>query len=390
MRIILFLVGLIVFPWASNAVELSAKAQISLITGAAGKDAYAIFGHSAVRVYDAFSGIDIQYNYGTFDFDTPNFYMKFARGRLLYCLSVEDYPSFLRYYQREGRSVQEQVLDLSKADKQKLFDFLQNNARPQNRDYKYEFFYENCATRVRDVLNKVLGNKLVWKKDTDFKQQTFKQLLTPYLKEAWLNLGVYLILGLRADNNANQTQQMFLPDYLLKEVGKATIIENGASRPLAKPAQMALNMMVSTPPQSIFTPFLLTTLVATALAGLTFWEYKRGIRLRGIDFSLYLLTGLAGCFFVLMWTATDHLATHMNLNMLWAFPLHAVFAFWLLKREVGKHWRWYFQAFSIFQLLVLADWFGLPQQLHVAVIPLMLLLALRGFYLYQFQYKKTT
>ncbi len=361
-------------PQQVFAFELSAKAQISLITGSAGQELYAIFGHSAIRVYDPLFQIDV-----TFDFNTPNFLLKFAQGRLLYSLSRDNYTLFLEYYQAEGRSVQEQILDLALEDKQKLFKFLENNAKPANRDYKYDFFYDNCATRIRDVLQKVLGNRLTWRAETDTKRKTFKQLLEPYLKDAWVNYGIYLILGLRADNQATIQQEMFLPNFLSEAVSEAILTTDGKKAPLAKPKKQALQVMASQPAHGIFTPIVLMTLLGLGLGGLTFWEMKKGIRLRGVDFGLFFITGLAGCLFLTMWIATDHLATHMNLNMLWAFPPHAVLAFWLLRVQVGKVLGWYFSGFAIFQVLLVLDWFILPQVYHIAVLPLILVLAWRSY-----------
>jgi GR25 family glycosyltransferase involved in LPS biosynthesis len=137
--------------------------------------------------------------------------------------------------------------------------------------------------------------------------------------------------------------------------------------------------MVSQPQNSFLTPLVLMSLIALGLGGLTYWEQKKGTRLRGIDFTLFLLTGLSGCLFLTMWIATDHLATHINLNMLWAFPPHAVLAFWLLKRKVGKFLCTYLQVFAIFQLLLVVDWFVLPQQYHIASLPIILLLAVRAW-----------
>lgn len=385
MRCLITLLLLLALSLPARALELSAKAQISLITGSAGAELYAIFGHSGIRVYDPFYGLDVMYNYGTFNFNTPNFVLKFAQGRLLYSLSTDDYPRFLYHYQVEGRTVEEQVLDLSKEDKQKLFDFLVNNAKPENRDYRYDFFYDNCATRVRDVFEKVLGKRLIWKKEASENKKTFKNLLEPYMKDVWVNYGIYLILGMRADYYASPAQKMFLPDHLATAVGEASLEENGKTRLLAKPKILPLTMMTSQQGNGFFSPILVMSLLALALGGLTYWEHTRKIRLRGVDFTLFFLTGLAGCIFLTMWVATDHKATHMNLNMLWAVPFHVVLAFWLLKREVGKRLRWYLQAYAIFQVLILIDWFGLPQRLHFAVLPLMLVLMLRAFRMAQFK-----
>src|SRR5690606_5550069 len=122
-----------------------------------GDDLYATFGHSAVRVTDSSAGIDYVFNYGTFDFDTPHFYWKFVRGKLMYSLSAMDFPTFMQAYREEGRSVTEQVLNLSCPEKEMIWQFLQQNYLPENRDYKYDFLYDNCSTRIRDIFDKIFG-----------------------------------------------------------------------------------------------------------------------------------------------------------------------------------------------------------------------------------------
>src|SRR5690606_34037655 len=140
------------------------------------------------------------YNYGTFDFDTPNFYVKFARGKLNYILNVTTFDRFIRTYQIEGRWVKRQILNLTETEKQALFNFLENNALPENRDYKYDFFYDNCSTRIRDVLEYILGDKLHYPENPADSVQTFRNLIDLYLTDLkWSDLGIDLALGAPTD-----------------------------------------------------------------------------------------------------------------------------------------------------------------------------------------------
>ena len=134
--------------------------QISLLTCDPGDQLYSAFGHSAIRVLERTTGEDLVFNYGTFDFNTPYFYVKFTQRTLDYMLSVSTYERFLAEYNYYQRDVREQVLDLSPEQIERLVEFLQINYRPQNRFYRYDFFYDNCATRIRDVMDRVLGKQL--------------------------------------------------------------------------------------------------------------------------------------------------------------------------------------------------------------------------------------
>ena len=144
----------------SQDIILSSKAEISVITCDPGSELYSSFGHSAFRVVDRITGIDQVYNYGTFNFKTNNFYIKFVRGKLLYDLSSYPFHYFLRDYVKENRTVIEQVLELEPSSKQSFFDFLQNNAKPENKSYLYDFFFDNCATKLPEVSDKVLGENV--------------------------------------------------------------------------------------------------------------------------------------------------------------------------------------------------------------------------------------
>jgi hypothetical protein len=146
---ILFLVT--TYQAIAQKQQLSDQAVISLITADPGEELYSLFGHSAIRVKDTVNNQDLVFNYGTFNFNTPNFYMKFTRGKLLYMLSIQQFDRFKRSYEYEKRDLKEQILNLTQDQKQAIFQFLLWNYQPENRYYKYDFFFDNCATRIRDV-----------------------------------------------------------------------------------------------------------------------------------------------------------------------------------------------------------------------------------------------
>ena len=167
--------------------------EVSLITVGPGSDLYSKFGHSAIRLNDPDQNLDIAYNYGTFDFNTPNFYPKFVRGKLDYILSVDPTKPLLRYYFRTGREVIEQKLLLSPSEVQYLADFLAENYKPENRTYQYDFFYDNCATRIRDVLEDTRPSLQL--EEHSSSKKVYRDLLIEKLQgDPLILLGINLIL----------------------------------------------------------------------------------------------------------------------------------------------------------------------------------------------------
>ena len=159
----------------AQKITLSETAVISVLTMGPGNALNDSFGHSAFRILDPNQHIDMVYNYGVYDFDTPHFYLKFTKGQLLYQLDRTSFNLFYRHYLEQNRWIKEQVLNLTTAEKQEVFNFLQNNYLPENRNYTYDFFFDNCATRIRDVLARVLKNKLVYNSQFETDTYTFRQ-----------------------------------------------------------------------------------------------------------------------------------------------------------------------------------------------------------------------
>lgn len=352
----------------------SSHLRISLITCGPGEDLYSIWGHSAIRVTDTTTHADRVFNYGTFDFYDPDFYVKFVKGgeQMQYFLAVESYPSFLSSYVEERRSIYEQVLDLSGEEKVSLYKALMINAQNENRFYRYDFLFDNCATRIRDIIRKHSDTSLVIHQILD-KQQTFRELIHVDLNRSgmyWSKFGIDILLGSRLDKVAQNEQVMFLPVYLAKGFDSTYLPE----KKLVKSKTELYRSSLSEPDKPFFTPFVAFT--GLLLLFLLIIFIKNKALLVSLDFLLFFSTGLLGILLIVMWTATDHALCKNNFNVLWALPFHTIAAFFIRSKKlwIKKYW----QATSVINILLLATWFFLPQEFNNGLIPLIILLAWRS------------
>jgi Domain of unknown function (DUF4105) len=318
----------LLFTILCNAYWLSAQKdsshiRISLLTCGVGDEVWETFGHTGVRVVDSNKGIDVVYNYGTFDGFDKDFEIKFMRGKLLYYVSMDTYDAFMNEYIHYKRGVEEQILLLTGAQKMQVYQYLMENALPENRNYKYDFFFDNCATRIRDIFPKVLG------KDFRFGNTlpphtalTFRDIINQYFyKRHWERVGVNILLGSKIDRRMTNEDIMFLPDYLRDGVGGGTV--KGVK--IATPSQVVLPAR-PIEKAGVNEPFwVMTVIMVLTLIGLFF---KR-LRILGNLMSglLLFVSGLLGCIIVVMWLGTDHQACQNNFNVLWALPTNIIAIF---------------------------------------------------------------
>jgi hypothetical protein len=354
---------------------LSENARISLITVDPGEFVYSTFGHSALRVRDPENRLDRVYNYGTFNFEQPNFLLKFCQGRLLYFLDIESYRNFEYGNLYDNRPMREQILRLTPEQRQRLSDLLEENAREENRYYKYEFFYDNCATRIRDIVKETFFHQITFDSTGLPIGTTMRQLLHQYLTDKpWTQFGIDLLIGTPADHVARTEDYMFLPDYMHDLFGTARI--DDTTLLVQSERQIPNRPLLPRPayqPGFFENPLMAMCLVA--LIGLLSMASRRAERI--FDVVFWLVLGLAGLVLFLLWVATDHTSTKMNWNILWALPTHLFF----FRRNKRTEWTEnYFMGAGALALLVLLFWGFIPQDLPEAALPIVILVVLKAFF----------
>jgi hypothetical protein len=351
----------------------SSRLRISLLTCTPGEELYSIFGHSAIRVIDSNSVADIVYNYGTFNFDDEGFYLKFIRGKLMYYISAAYFSDFKFEYQSSNRGITEQVLNLSGEEKINIRHALHENLKEENKYYKYDFFLDNCTTRLRDLIVNSKSPKPILPPVMPI-NTTFREAIHEYLNKGgqpWSKLGIDILLGAPTDGIMTTAQQQFLPDNLMKaldSVSNVPIVE--------KPLNLYV-LSTDTNKRSFFTPFIFFTLLLVLYGMICIAGNKRfSTLISSLDGLLFFSTGLLGIILIFMWIGTDHSMTKNNYNLLWALPSHFIFSFFINSR---KNWiKKYFLFTAISLVLVMIAWLFLPQQMNNALIPFVLLLMYRS------------
>jgi len=376
---------LILILWCATAtawsqpIHLSPSAEISIITlGPWQGELYAAFGHTAIRVHDPLNGVDDAYNYGVFDFNQPNFYLNYTRGLLYFKLGVYAYPDFRDYYIYYNRSVTEQVLNLNAQEKQAIYTYLEWNAQPGNETYRYDYFYNNCSSRVRDVIAQVLGNNLKFDYSFITGQKTIRELTDLCLtQQPWGDLGIDICLGLPMDKTATPYEYMFLPDYLEQCFDHATIRHDSVSVPAVRSKIEVFTPRPEEAKASLIHPWWVMGGVLLFMIGLSVYDWRRKKVSVWFDGVLFPVLGLLGVLLFVLWVATDHQAAANNFNLLWAIPFHLIAI--LVFRKSSRPWlRRYFTGVAVFMALLIVTWVFLPQDLHEYLLPLVAGIGIRA------------
>ena len=344
--------------------------RISLLTCTPGEELYSTFGHTAFRVIDSSSVTDYVFNFGTFNFDDDGFYLKFVRGKLNYYLSAENFQDFKYDYQMSNRGITEQVLNLTAAEKVALHQTLLKNIREENKYYKYDFFFDNCTTRPRDIIvqtknpHPVLA--AVMPAGTKFRQAIHKYL--DKNNKPWSKLGIDLLLGAPTDAVMTTAQSQFLPEVLM------TSLENTNKKQqvlLSTSNLYPINNENNKP--SLFTPSTVFSCMLVLIILISVVENKWAtLFMQGFDGIFLFLTGAIGIILIFMWLVTDHAMCKDNYNLLWALPTNCVLAFFVTSK---KKWiKNYFGFTAILLSLTILVWFFLPQQMNKGFLPIVFLL----------------
>lgn len=367
----------------SAQIQLSDSTKVSLLTASPWNGAvYAYYGHTAIWVQDDSTGLDAVFNYGYFDTSIPNFMWHFAKGETDYVLGVTSITQFLQEYGRKGQEVFEQELNLSIDEKRNLFDALYINALPENRRYRYNYFFDNCATRPRDMIEKYTSGDIQYPPTA--KEQSYRDLLHECLKPyPWNRFGIDIILGADADKIIDVRQKMFIPEYLKNSYSGAVIVDS-TSVPLVKNELFILsvdNKYITKCERTIFSPLI----VAFALLLLTILVsfYQRAklgktILPKIYDTILFGIAGIAGVVIFFMMFFSEHPATGRNWNFVWLNLFALIFAILFWVKQMKKMVIFYhFINFAVLTLFLIF-WWLIPQDLPLATIPFSMCLWIRS------------
>ncbi|MFT6065191.1 MAG: hypothetical protein ACJAQX_001057 [Polaribacter sp.] len=362
-------------------VQLSVYSEISIVTAGPGSVLYEAFGHSAIRIKDPVLQLDLIYNYGIFDFNTPDFYTNFTKGNLLYKLARYDFKYFLASYKKDKRWVKQQVLNLNQQQKQAFLIYLENNALPENATYFYDPYFNNCATILRDITSTILKDQVIFSDNNLNKNLSFRQLMDKEIPwNTWGSFGINFILGSKLDTKPDFKQYMYLPDYVYSIFKNSTLFVKNQPESLVKREDILLDYKELEQKISIFSPFLIFSIISFIGIFFTYRDYKKKKRTKWLDFTLLFATGTLGIVVIFLWFFSDHSTTPNNFNFLWAFAPNVFIAFLVLKQHPKKWLHAYFK-FLIFMLGLIPVFWVLEIQLFpISTIPLLILLFIRYLY----------
>lgn len=368
--LLLFLATL--FSYSSSASDNSEnfRYRISILSYSPGEEVYSSFGHSAIRVIDRKYKTDQVYNYGTFDFDAPGFYTNFIKGQLLYKLSKRRMGRVMRSVRRENRSLYENELLLTHDELNRMVDLLENNYLPENRSYLYDFYYDNCASRIVSIIDST-SNKRFVKSLPNYNPKSFSQLTSAYLQgHKWTDLGIKIILGIESHKKASELETAFLPDYLqLILINSRDRVSNN---PLVGKTRTLIKASYSIYPQGANPAYILAILFVLS-AFVRFREYKNKKQLKYMDYLILSLPIFLAYTILILWLISDHYVYAWNPSLLWANPL------WILVFKSKFRKLKAFQFYSI-TMLVLAIAYSIIWAQSVALLIIILIVGTRLIY----------
>ncbi|MDR2684291.1 MAG: DUF4105 domain-containing protein [Prevotellaceae bacterium] len=368
---------------ANANIILSDSCKVSLLTCGAGSEIYARFGHSAIRVQDSVNELDIVYNYGIFDFESNWFIPRFIHGATDYQLAVMPFDSFLGAYIARKSSVYEQALNLSQSEKQALFEALEINYLPKNRIYRYNFVYDNCATRPFIMIMKVLENEPIIAYSHHV--TTYRQIINEFVGlNNWQRFGIDILIGREADLPIFSPALHAFPKYTALIMGSVELKNDSISQPLVAETRALYESQSILPSEkSIFNPSIVCCIILLIITALSYWMQKKRKDLTWLDFLLFLINGIVGIIIFYLMFVSQHPLVHQNYNLLWLNPLHFVFAFLILKKKWCPALRYYAVLnifFTIGAIIVLILRY---QIMHPAFLPLMAVMIVRSALFFQ-------
>lgn len=353
--------------------------EVGLLTCSPGSEVYALYGHTAIRINNPATGEDWVFNYGVFSFDRPHFVWRFVRGECDYRIGALPFTYFVREYEERGSSVYQQDLNLTPAEKRRLWKLLAENMRPENREYRYNFFYDNCTTRARDRIEEAVEGTVVYPAPDTVR--TYRGIIHQYTRGyPWAELGNDLCLGAEADRPLSVRDEMFAPFYLLRYADGAVIRDSaGGERPLVLATREVVRGS-GVPVEAGFplSPAACAWLLFAAVAGLTVLERRRGGCFWGLDVFLMTLQGVMGLVLTYLFFFSVHPTVGSNWQI-WVFnPLPLLALPWVVWCAVRRRKAIYHPANAVLLCFFMIFSMFIPQDFCEVVVPLALTLLLRS------------
>ncbi len=351
---------------AEREDDIYSNLEVSLLTCSPGDELYSAFGHTAIRVND------MVFNYGMFNFNTEGFYLKFVSGQTDYELGVEIMDGFERQYERRNRSVIEQKLNLTNEEKAALFNALIENTRPENKTYRYNFVFDNCATRPRVKIEECLKGAI--KYDVKEENESYRKLIEKYVGEdSWIKFGIDILIGAEADKTASFFDRLFLPDELMNAF--ATARRDNGERLVTETKEIVSQDKDDDDEDNGITP-LAVAVIAMTIISIASLLFPR--KLKALDFILFLATGLLGVVITFLCFFSLHPLVGENYNLLWLNPIHLIIPLTIFIKKARKILMGTYILIALATAVAISGYIYLPQEFNIAFLPFMAIIVVRA------------
>ena len=352
---------------AEREDDIYSNLEISLLTCSPGDELYSAFGHTAIRVND------MVFNYGMFNFNTEGFYIKFVSGQTDYELGVEMMDGFERQYERRNRSVIEQKLNLTNEEKAALFNALIENTRPENKTYRYNFVFDNCATRPRVKIEECLKGAI--KYDVKEESESYRKLIEKYVGEdSWIKFGIDILIGAEADKTASFFDRLFLPDELMNAF--ATARRDNGERLVTETKEIVSQDKDEDDDEDNGVTPLAVAVIAMSIISIASLLFPR--KLKALDFVLFLATGLLGVVVTFLCFFSLHPLVGENYNLLWLNPLHLIIPLTIFIKKARKILMGTYALIALATAVAISGYIYLPQEFNIAFLPFMAIIVVRA------------
>lgn len=366
----------------SENIQLSDSSKVSILTNSASSQhVYSMFGHTVLRVQDPENIIDLSFNYGVFDFDSPNFMWRFVTGATDYMVIGYNSRFALEEYKERGVEVKEQILNLTTVEKQRIWDALVLNAQPENRIYRYNFLYDNCATRPRDIIEANIDGQIRYTATNE--EQTYRDLIHECVDQnPWLRFGIDLVIGTDADKIITDRQKDFLPSYLFQAINGAQVIRDNAITPLVTETKILSEATMISDKDILEINYpLIVGLIALFITLLfSFWTFKYNYFkfAKLFDTLLFVLAGSLGCIIYFLMFHSTHPCVANNWNLVWLNPIMLLAGLLFFVKPLTKCIYCYHFINFVALIILLLAWVLIPQNLELAFIPYITVLLIRS------------